>query len=206
MKIHTVIQACLFLMVNSLLFTATASAQEQNAAWQTEFIDLTITLDPGRGIMRGDAGLQLKNLGTGNGDILLTLNHQLRVKSVQDEAGRDLPYERSENSLVVRPQGQLATTEMRTIHVRYQGAFHERLPELDLLNAWIGPKIGYAFYSSRWYPQMPEPLRRSRGKITYLVPEDWTVARNTPWNKTLYLHYCFPRRIFFRSSRIRPSA
>jgi aminopeptidase N len=176
MKIHTVIQACLFLMVNSLLFTAAASAQEQNAAWQTEFIDLTITLDPGRGIMRGDAGLQLKNLGTGDGDILLTLNHQLRVKSVQDEAGRDLPYERSENSLAVRLPGQLAAAEMRTIHVRYQGSFHERLPELDLLNAWIGPKIGYAFHSSRWYPQMPEPLRRGRGKITYLVPEDWTVA------------------------------
>jgi hypothetical protein len=74
------------LVANLLFFITTASAQEQNIAWQTEFIDLTITLDPGRGIIRGDAGLQLKNLGTGNENILLTLNHQLRdVYRVKDE-------------------------------------------------------------------------------------------------------------------------
>jgi aminopeptidase N len=157
-------------------FTSTAPAQERNSAWQTEFIDLHITLDPGRGILRGDAGLLFKNLGTGNENILLTLNHQLQVESVHDESGRSLPYERSEDSLAVHLPGLLSGSKIRTIHVIYQGSFHERIPELDLLNAWIGPSIGYAFYSSRWYPQTPEPLRRSRGKIAYIVPEDWTVA------------------------------
>jgi len=60
--------------------------------------------------------------------------------------------------------------------VRYQGSFHEPVPELDLHNAWIGPRVSYAFYSSRWYPQTSGPFRRCPGKITYLVPGDWVVA------------------------------
>jgi aminopeptidase N len=176
MRFSTALRAALVILACSFPFTAAAQAQERSVAWQTEFIDLTVELDPVRGVMKGDAGLQLKNPGQGSEDILLTLNHQLHVKSISDETGRSLPYEQSEDSLTVHPQGLPSGSEIRTIHVIYQGSFHERIPELDLLNAWIGPKIAYAFYSSHWYPQTPEPLRRSRGKITYLVPDDWTVA------------------------------
>ncbi|HSQ35582.1 MAG TPA: M1 family aminopeptidase, partial [Candidatus Binatia bacterium] len=79
-------------------------------------------------------------------------------------------------SLFIELPETLSTAKMHFIRVRYRGAFHERIPELDLLNAWIGPKIAYAFNSSRWYPQTPGMLRRCRGRITYLVPDGWTVA------------------------------
>jgi aminopeptidase N len=176
MNNHSLIWACFFTMLNLILYPIVASAQEPHSLWQTEFTDLAITLDPERGVMKGDAGLQLKNLATGNEDILLTLNHQLRVESVKDETGRTLTFERSEDSLSVHPQEPLSGSGVCTIHIRYGGSFLERIPELDLHNAWIGPEVSYAFYSSRWYPQTPDSVRRSRGKITYLVPEDWAVA------------------------------
>lgn len=169
-------RAIIVFSVNLVLLTMAPAAQEQGAAWQTEFIDLAVTLDPGRGILKGDAGLRLKNNAQGNEAIRLSLNHQLRVESVEDESGRALPFKQSEDSLSIMLPEQLSGAPRRTIRVRYRGAFHERLPELDLLNAWIGPKIAYAFYSSRWYPQAQETLRRCPGKITFIVPEAWTVA------------------------------
>ena len=176
MRITAVIHAIFIFSVNLVLFTMAPAALEQGAAWQTEFIDLAVTLDPGHGVLRSDARLQLKNPGVNNEDILLTLNHQLRVESVTDESGRPLAFKQSGDSLAVHPPEQLPAQKACVIHVRYRGAFHERLPELDLLNAWIGPKIAYAFYSSRWYPQAAETLRRCPGKITFIVPEAWAVA------------------------------
>jgi len=176
MSNHTIVRAGLFSMFIFFLSTAAAFAQEPCPWWQTESIDLVVELDPGRGMLKGDAGLQLRNLGAGNEDILLSLNHQLQVESVKDESGRSLAFERSEDSLSIHPQELLSGPATGSIHVRYAGSFHERVPELDLHNAWIGPQVSYAFYSSRWYPQTSGPFRRCRGRITYLVPENWTVA------------------------------
>lgn len=176
MNFHRLIRASLLILACLLPYTITAQVQEQGSAWQTEFVDMSIIIHPWRGVLQGDAKLQLKNIGAGNEDILLTLNHQLQVESVTDEAGNALTFKRIGDSISVLPLEQLAASRICTIHICYQGSFHERIPELDLLNAWIGPRIAYAFYSSRWYPQTPEPLRRSRGKIAYLVPENWAVA------------------------------
>ena len=176
MKIHKLIRAIPFTMLVLLLFKAAAFSQEAPSAWQTEFIDLAVSLDPERGMLRGDAGLLLKKTGTGDEDILLSLNHQLQVESATDEAGRPMPFKQSADSLSIELAENFSASKMHFIHVRYRGAFHERLPELDLLNAWIGPKIAYAFNSSRWYPQTPGPLRRCPGRITFLVPGGWTVA------------------------------
>ncbi|MCX6558840.1 MAG: M1 family aminopeptidase, partial [Candidatus Aminicenantes bacterium] len=176
MNTHAIIRACFFSILLPLLFTSTAPAQEPHPAWRTESIDLAVEIDPDRGVLKGDAGLQLKNLGAGDDEILLTLNHQLRVEAVMDECGRPLSFEQSEDSLAVRPQEPPFGTELRTIRIRYSGRFLERIPELDLRNAWIGGKISYAFCSSRWYPQAPDPFRRCRGRIAYLVPGNWTVA------------------------------
>lgn len=167
-----------------IMFTMALAAQEHGAAWQAEFIDLVVTLDPGRGVMRSDAGILLKNLGAGNEEIILSLNHQLQVDSVKDESGRLLPHRKSGDSLSVHLPEPYSTSKMHFIHVRYRGSFHERLPELDLLNAWIGPKIAYAFHSSRWYPQVPGSTLRSRGRITYLVPKKWTVASSGRMTET----------------------
>lgn len=171
-----VIRISILLMVMLFPFATRTGAQEPPPGWQSESIDLAITLEPWRGMMRGDAVLQLKRLGGGADEIHLTLNHQLRVESVQDNGGRPLPFKQIGDSLYVNLPEPVPAPEPSAIRVRYHGAFHERLPELDLLNAWIGPKIGYAFHSSRWYPQTLDPFRRCPGTVSYLVPSDWTVA------------------------------
>ncbi|TFG78871.1 MAG: hypothetical protein E4H23_06970 [Chrysiogenales bacterium] len=176
MKFQTVTRAIIFFLLLTFVFSMAVSAQEPPSAWQTEYIDLAVTLEPGRGVMRVEAGLLLNNPGVDNEDILLTLNHQLRVESVTDESGRSLAFKQIGDSFAVHPPEQPPEQKTCAIHVRYRGSFHERLPELDLLNAWIGPRIAYAFHSSRWYPQTLEIRRRSRGRITFLVPKEWTVA------------------------------
>ncbi|HUU05538.1 MAG TPA: M1 family aminopeptidase [Patescibacteria group bacterium] len=176
MKFQTVTRAIIFFLLLTFVFSMAVLAQEPPSAWQTEYIDLAVTLEPGRGVMRVEAGLLLNNPGVDNEDILLTLNHQLQVESVTDESGRSLAFKQIGDSFAVHPPEQPPEQKTCAIHVRYRGSFHERLPELDLLNAWIGPRIAYAFHSSRWYPQTLEIRRRSRGRITFLVPKEWTVA------------------------------
>jgi hypothetical protein len=169
------VRACWLILFLLFCFTTATSAQGQRSIWQNEFIDLAVELDPVKGIMKGEAGIRLQRSGSGSDDIFLDLNHELTVISVNDEAGRLLPFKRNDDSLAVTPP-PLSASGVCTIQVRYQGSFHERVPELDLLNAWIGTPVSHAFSSSRWYPQMSVPVRHSRGRIAYLVPKDWVVA------------------------------
>jgi aminopeptidase N len=159
-----------------LLLGKAAWSQERPAEWRTEFIDLTVELDPLRGRLSGDAGLELAGTAAAGGDILLSLNHQLHVDAVVDGGGVPLPFRQSGDGLSIELPPAASPPAPRAIRVRYQGSFREPIPELGLHNAWIGPKVAYAFHSSRWYPQPPEPGRRSRGRITYIAPAGWTVA------------------------------
>jgi aminopeptidase N len=146
------------------------------AAWRMDFTDLKIEIDASYGLLRGDARLRLASLGSGADDIPLELNHELVVLSVTDGTDRPLDFDRNGGNLTVHRGKRSFESENRLVRVRYQGSFSEREPELDFFNAWIGADISYALYPSRWYPQMPGPARRSKGKISYLVPENWTVA------------------------------
>jgi hypothetical protein len=167
--------ACFFFLLASS-FPCALSAQETSFSWQAEFTELIVEIDPVLGLMKGDARLQLNNPSTGSEDIQLDLSHQLDVESVSDEGGRPLPFERRACSLVIHRRGPPGAKGTVALRIQYQGSFHERIPELDLHHAWIDTRIAYAFYSSRWYPQPPAPQRRSRGRITYVVPRDWVVA------------------------------
>ncbi len=170
------VRACIFFIFLPFLSPSAVSAQESRHPWQAEFTDLTVEIDPLRGLMKGDARLQLKNPGAGSEGIHLDLNHELDVESVSEDGGRTLPFERRAGSLVIHRRGPSSVRETITLRIQFQGSFHERIPELDLHHAWIDPRVAYAFYSSRWYPQPPAPQRRSRGRITYVVPRDWVVA------------------------------
>jgi len=166
-----------FLVVLLSLVTAAAGpAQERPAAWRMEFTDLKIEIDPGHGQLRGDARLRLASLGSGAEEVSLELNHELVVLTVTDGTGRPLDYDRNGGNLTVRRGKRFSETENDIVRIRYQGSFSDRVPELNFFNAWIGPDISYALYPGRWYPEMSGPARRSKGKISYFVPENWTVA------------------------------
>jgi len=160
----------------SLVPAAAGSAQERPAAWRMEFTDLKIELDPGHGQLKGDARLRLSRLGSGAEKILLELNHELAVLSVTDATDRSLDFDRDGGNLTVRGGQGFSGADGAVVRVRYQGSFSDRVPELNFFNAWIGSDISYALYPGRWYPEVPGPARRSKGKISYYVPGNWTVA------------------------------
>jgi aminopeptidase N len=178
MSVFSFNRACILLVLFLLDFAPAGAgpAREVPAAWRMNFTDLKIEIDPGHGQLRGDARLRLESLGPGADDILLEFNHELAVLSVTDGLDRPLDFERDGGILTVHCGKRSSPTKNRMVRVRYQGSFTERVPELDFYNAWIGPDISYALYASRWYPQLPGPARRSKGRISFSVPEPWTVA------------------------------
>ena len=176
MSVPTLGRARFLVVLLSLVPVAAGPAQERPAAWRMEFTELKIEIDPGHGQLRGDARLRLTSLGSGTEEVSLELNHELVVLSVTDEKGRPLDYDRNGGNLTVRRGNRSSETGNDVIRIRYQGSFSERVPELNFFNAWVGPDISYALFAGRWYPQIPGPARRSKGKISFFVPENWTVA------------------------------
>jgi len=160
----------------SIVPAGAGPVRERPAAWRIEFTDLKIELDPGHGRLMGDARLRLTSLGSGAEEISLELNHELVVLAVTDGTGRPLYFERNGGTLTVRGGQGFSGADGAVVCVRYQGSFSERVPELNYYNAWVGPDISYALYPGRWYPEVPGPARRSKGKISFFVPENWTVA------------------------------
>jgi hypothetical protein len=176
MNRHPMISAGLFFLLLPVVLAAADPALGQLSGWRTEFIDLAVEIDPAHGSLQGDARMQLKNSGSGDQDVILELNHQLQVDAVTDGTGRTLPFKQNDGWITVPAQKRISTMDISVIRVRYHGTFFERIPELDMRNAWIGPEVSYAFYSSRWYPQIPGAFRRSRGKVSFLVPSAWVAA------------------------------
>jgi aminopeptidase N len=158
------------------VLAAAGPARERPAAWRVDFADLKVEIDPGHGQLRGDARLRLKSLGSGAEEVPLELNHELVVLSVTDGTDRPLDYDRNGGNLTIHRGQRSSETENHIVRVRYQGSFSERVPELDFFNSWVGPDISYALYAGLWYPQMPGPARRTKGKISFFVPGNWTVA------------------------------
>jgi len=156
-----------------------ARTQEGRGRWRAEFAELKIELDPAQGasgLMRGDARLRLRSLGSSAQNISLDLNHELTVLSVTDEDCRPLSFDRNGASLDVHFEKHPPAPDGFTIRVRYKGSFSERVAEIDLLNAWVGPPVSYALTSGLWYPVISGGDQRSKGTITYLVPKEWVVA------------------------------
>jgi len=166
---------CLLAAILSFVQTAAERSPEPQAAWRIEFTDLKVEIDPDRGQLRGDARLCLTALGTNIEEIDLNLNPELCVRSVTDQAGQPMPYERRSQALTVHSVGRATAVGPIIIHVQYAGSFSERDPEVGFYHAWVGPGVSYGL-SGRWYPELAGASRRLRGSITYLVPQGWVVA------------------------------
>lgn len=171
----------LILFLFCFVQAAAGPARKRPAAWRLESTDLSVEIDPDRGQLRGDARLRLASLGSGAEDVPLELNHELTVLSVTDGTGQPLNFDRNGGNLTVRRGKRPSETGNHIVRVRYQGSFSERVPELNFYNAWVGPDISYALYAGLWYPQMPGPASRSKGKISFFVPGNWTVASVGKW-------------------------
>lgn len=178
-------------MVVSLLPAGASFAEERTAPLRTEFTELTVEIDPAQGRLRGDARLRLARLDPSVEKIVLELDPELAVLSVTDGTERPLKFRRTGGILTVDPGKRAWDRESYAAHIRYQGSFSTRVPELNFYEARIGPDFAHAVHTSRWYPRLPGPARRSRGKISYRVPAEWNVAsagrlaaeKNTPWGK-----------------------
>ncbi|MCJ7588029.1 MAG: hypothetical protein MUQ00_09050 [Candidatus Aminicenantes bacterium] len=152
-----------------------AAAGQPGASWRVDSTALTIEIDAVHGQLRGDARLYLTALGTGTEEIGLDLNRELFARSVTDQSGQPVEFERRGATLTVHPIGRAAAADPVVIRVQYAGSFSERDPEVGFYHAWVGSGISYGL-SGRWYPELAGSSRRSRGSISYLVPQGWVVA------------------------------
>jgi len=151
-------------------------APAPSTAWRITFTELKIEIDPAKEFLKGTASLRMERAGAAADSILLELNHELTVNAVSNAAGEPLDFKRKGANLRIRCGQRDEASADVMIRVHYQGSFSERVPEIGFHNGWIGPECSYATCAASWYPQLKEPQRRSKGKVSYYVPENWTVA------------------------------
>jgi hypothetical protein len=176
MKCRIILHLIFLIFYWSSAIGSASSANARKPGWRTEFTSLNVEINPATGKLNGNAMLTLVNSDNVKGEIPLILNRELKVLSVTDKNGQPLSYERDNGTLKVMCAGQNCKKDTFNLIVSYEGSFTDRVPELDFLEAWIGPDISYALYTSCWYPVVTGTDFRSRGKIIYHIPIGWTVA------------------------------
>jgi aminopeptidase N len=176
MKFQAIYCLCLLILSASFGICSGTIINFKKPEWRTEFTEVSIEIDPGVGRLRGSARLTIFNTNSNKGDISLILNRELNILLVKYENGQVLSFERDSSSLIIHSPETRFKKDTFNLYVEYEGSFTERVPELNFLEAWIGPEISYALYSSRWYPVVNGTDYRSKGKITIHVPIDWNVT------------------------------
>jgi len=173
---YLVLGAALLAAFLLLATTAPCAAEQRVVVSPIDATDVDVTLDSSPARLRGEARLRLKKPVLPGEEIGLLLNRELTVLAVTDGAGRPLDYERHDASLTVRSATKIPGNAIDVIRIRYQGSFSERVAEINFYNAWVGSDLSYGLNAGRWYPQWSGSDRRSRGNLSFTVPENWSVA------------------------------
>jgi aminopeptidase N len=171
-----IVPLCVLAVLPAFVRNASGSLGSGQAAWRTEFTDLAVEIDPRLGRLRGDARLLMARLGPGPDGIPLELHAGLAVISVTDGEDRPMTFLRTSGTLSVDSGRRVRDRGKVEVRIRYEGLLSRRVPELGFFEARIGPDFAHAVVTVPWYPRLPEPARRSKGRISFRVPGSWTVA------------------------------
>ncbi len=161
---------------------ATIVADAERAFARTAFTDLEVTLLPDDGEMHGTCKLKFEIDAPGEDVLLLELNRGLDVTSLTyapgegEDAGTSLPYERVADAILVPLGESLAAHARGTLVVGFDGSLFNESKEQSYSQVSIADAGSFASWVTSWYPHLGGSGRKSKGRITYDVPEGVTVA------------------------------
>ena len=143
---------------------------------RTRFTDLAFEIEPDSGTMQGSATLRLAALLPGEDGVILGLNRGLSVRSARDAAGRDLPFRRLADAVLLTLPAPLRRGDSLAVQLAYEGTLFNESAGQGYSQVSIAPAGSFASWVTNWYPTLPGPGGRSRGRISVTVPAGLTVV------------------------------
>jgi tetratricopeptide (TPR) repeat protein len=143
---------------------------------RTRFTDLAFGIEPDSGTMNGVATLQVGALLPGEDNLVLGLNRGLAVHSVRDAAGHDFPFRRLADAVVLTLPAPLRRGDPLTVRLAYEGTLFNESRARGYSQVSIAPEGSFASWVTSWYPCLPGPGGRSKGRISVTAPAGLTVV------------------------------
>jgi tetratricopeptide (TPR) repeat protein len=137
---------------------------------------LDVRLDPEAARMSGTSAQHLEITAGGEDSLLLELNRGLEVTALCDESGRAIPFERVADEIVIPETHALRAGDERRITVRFEGTLFNESKEQGYSQVSLAPSGSFASWVTSWYPHAASGGSKSKGRITYDVPANLTVA------------------------------
>jgi len=137
---------------------------------------LDVRLDPDAVRMSGTSVLHLEITAGGEDNLLLSLNRGLDVAALSDESGRALPFKHVADEIVIPEMRALRAGDERRITVRFEGTLFNESKEQGYSQVSLAPSGSFASWVTSWYPHAAGGGSKSKGRITYDVPANLTVA------------------------------
>ena len=152
------------------------AVEEERTYSRCDSTDLRVELMPDAGTMRGTSTLRISVTAAGETSLLMELNRGLEVKSVTD--GRDHPveFERDADSIVLPQPVPFDAGVSRTLTIAFEGTLFNESKEQGYSQVSIAPAGSFASWVTNWYPRVRGTGSKSKGTITYVVPDGVTVA------------------------------
>lgn len=152
------------------------AAEEERPYSRCGSTDLRVELSPDAGTMRGTSTLRISVTAAGETSLLMQLNRGLEVKSVTDGRGHPVEFERDADSIVLPQPTPFNSGESRTLTIAFEGTLFNESKEQGYSQVSVAPSGSFASWVTNWYPRVRGTGSKSKGTITYVVPDGVTVA------------------------------
>jgi len=152
------------------------AAEEERVFARAVETDLAVELHPENGTMRGSSTMKIEVTAPGEDRLLLQLNRGLTATSIRDGSGRAVRFSREADAISLPQQRLLRVGETRTLTIDFAGKLFNESLEQSYSQVSIAPAGSFASWVTHWYPRLQGTGSKSRGRITYDVPDGVTVA------------------------------
>jgi len=173
--------ALLALLVFAIGWALPARAQGPRATvpFLAQHYDVSATLDGVSQLLTATAKVEFRALEV-TSTLRVELHPNLEVKSVKNEAGKSLQFERDTNPLyvLVNLPAAVPRESKLTLTFEYSGllANAENSPVPGIKVALIDRELAYLLLPSRWFPLTNYPSNRYTATFRLNVPDTWAVA------------------------------
>jgi hypothetical protein len=138
--------------------------------------ELNVELHPDKGTLRGSSKLEVEVTAPGEDVLLLKLNRGLEVQWIRDDKGGAVRFSREADAISLPQPGLLKSGERRTLVIDFAGKLFNESREQGYSQVSIAPAGSFASWVTEWYPRLQGTGSKSRGRLTFDVPDGVTVA------------------------------
>ena len=156
----------------------TVTAEDDRTFSRCDTTDLRVEVNPEAGTLRGTSTLRFTITAAGETSVLMQLNRGVEIRSMSDGRNRPVRFDREADSIVIPQPAPLRAGETGVLTIAFEGKLFNEAKEQGFSQVSIAPAGSFASWVTSWYPHLQGDGSKSRGTLTYVVPEGVTVAAN----------------------------